>query len=228
MQLGIERTLASVENARKGALNRLECRPERCVFFDIAPFILMLLDKYRFLQQQKLDAANVPELSARGVKIWKIPTTVFSDTILIWANDNPNDLDIFLTTCSVLIANSVQMGWPIRGGIAYGQCYLSRKLRIFVGPPIVDAYETEGSQEWIGAAFHQSCLEHTGLSNMIKNHDCVAKYNVPVKPSKAPLEYAIHWADRLYDAGQMIRQLMNSQLPEYHEKYQNTLLFIEE
>jgi len=120
------------------------------------------------------------------------------------------------------------MGWPIRGGIAYGRCYLNRKLRIFVGPPIVHAYEVEASQEWIGAAFYQSCLDHSRLSNIIKNHDCVKKYRVPVKHGRVPLEYAINWTDRLYDARQSIQELMDHQPIEHQQKYQNTLSFIDE
>jgi hypothetical protein len=186
----------------------------------------LLRDTYRRLQREKQWAARIPVLGRSGVQDWVVPTTIFSDTILMWADDSYEALDTLLATCSILIGNTVMMGWPVRGGIAYGQCVLDRRRRMFVGQPIVDAHETQESQEWVGAALHHSCLSHQSLSTVMQKHDSVRSYAVPVKPGAPGLDWAIHWGDRIPDAQAAIAQLSQGVGPSVRTKYDNTQAFL--
>jgi len=192
-------------------------RPQRAIvgMFDVLGFRSIVSDTnlqdlaagYSRLLRLKLGAAQIPVLHAGGVRTVVSPTTIFSDTILIWADTARSSLDAFLASVSVLIAESVTMGWPLRGGIAVGECILDRTSRVFLGTPIVDANETEKAQGWIGAAFHPSCFTKPALARFIQAHDCVRHYQVPVQGAGKPLEWAVHWGDRVYDARKVVAGL---------------------
>lgn len=154
-----------------------------------------LLDNYRRLVEQKRWAAQIPVLGPRGARQWRIGTTIFSDTILMWCDDNRTALDTFLAAAGVLVAAAIDAKWPLRGGIAYGEAVLSTRDRVFVGRAIVDAYLMEQSQQWVGAAFHPTCLEHATLAHFLTGHDAVTKYPVPTGKirSRIRTQYAVHW-----------------------------------
>jgi hypothetical protein len=187
-----------------------------------------LVGGYHRLQREKLQAATIPVLHAGGVQEWSIATTVFSDTLLVWAKTGALAVDTFLASVSVLVARSVAIGWPLRGGIAVGDCILDRKHRIFLGQPIVDAHDAESAQEWIGAAFHPSCFLDNALGQSIQQHDSVRPYHVPVKSGRAPLEWAVHWGDRVFDARDLVSKLQLACTdPNGHAKYPPTDAYLQ-
>ncbi len=154
-----------------------------------------VVERYRDLVRLKRLATRIPVIGPRRSRIDRVRTTVFSDTILIWCGDSATQLDSFLVACAALVASAIDAGWPLRGGIAYGDAFLRVEERIFVGRAIVDAYKMEQSQEWIGAAFHPTALAHPTLGKTIKEHDCVTHYAVPTGRSKERVasDYAVHW-----------------------------------
>jgi hypothetical protein len=185
-----------------------------------------LREMYLRLQREKVWAASIPVFGSSGTSEWVIATTIFSDTIVLWAQDTYESLDTLIATCSVLIGRSVLMGWPLRGGVAYGECILDRRRRVFIGKPMVNAYQTEQAQDWIGAAFHDSCLSHLRLGQVISTHDDVVHYSVPTKVGKPALEWAIRWGQRIADPEQAIAGLSQGAPSSVQVKYANTLAFL--
>ncbi len=118
---------------------------------------------------------------------------IFSDTILLWCDDNWDAVQTLIDAVAITIADGIDSGWPIRGGVAYGSCVIDQNTSTFVGQPIIDAYFTEQSQLWVGAALHPSVINHPILGRRIIELDNVIRYAVPVKNSPQQLDYAIHW-----------------------------------
>lgn len=205
------------------------------VFLDVLGFrqivqerpLDQLNEEYRELLKLKRHAGVVPVLSIQGVDRWRSPSAVFSDTIVFWADATPEGADSLLTTCSVLIAEALQRGWPLRGAIAAGECVLDREERVFVGRPIVDAYLLEGAQEWVGASLHPSCLQHSRVGELMAANDNVRKYDVPMKGAYSHrIDHAVEWGSRILDWQEKLTALKNKAPASEACKYDNSLQFV--
>jgi hypothetical protein len=186
-----------------------------------------LVASYKRLLREKLEAAAIPVFGPGGLRTWRNATTIFSDTILLWAPDTPEALDTLLAASSVMLARFLEIGWPLRGGIARGEAVLDRQRRMFLGQPIVDAHDTETAQEWVGASFHSSCFARPESGRIIRNHDCVRLYSVPVKTGATKLDCAVHWADRVADPLSILLKMRSEAKDTRAQvKYDNTLSFV--
>ncbi len=98
---------------------------------------------------------------------------IFSDTILVWKDveilngDHDKVLKVgceeFKHICRglcLIMDFATQARIPLRGGIAFGETIINidGKNNEIIGQPIVNAYLVEEAQQWIGVAFHSSCL----------------------------------------------------------------------
>lgn len=148
----------------------------------------------------------------------KVPSiaTVFSDTILLWqdvdervAGWSQADLmrEWFGYVVQILMG-ALWLNHPMRVGIAFGRCEIDPRDRVFLGQPIVDAFQTEQAQAWVGGACHDSCRGGPGFDHVClgKLQDVylrrgpislVVEYPVPVKPEWAVrvphLDLACNW-----------------------------------
>jgi len=202
---------------REIAAHRDAPTPQRAfvALFDVLGFrerlrrqpLRVVLDDYRRLQLAKTESGAISVFTGRELQHWNVGTTVFSDTILLWADDDWEAAQSLISACAHLLAAATDMGMPLRGGVAYGECALDRVSRTFVGQPIVDAYLTEQAQNWVGAALHPSVTGHVSLGTSIRKLEEVLAYPVPVKRGSAPLEYAIHWCPYSHQGLQQINSL---------------------
>jgi hypothetical protein len=85
-----------------------------------------------------------------------------------------------------MVAAAVDVGWPLRGALAYGECVLDRDTRTFIGQPIIDAYKTEEIQQWIGASLHRSVHNHPSMGERILRLEDIVAYDVPPKRRSQP------------------------------------------
>lgn len=79
-----------------------------------------------------------------------------SDTIWIWCSYNTFCFPPFCDTCNTFICEVLDLGLPIRGGIAVGDLHMEKSTSTFLGKALVEAVEVEKSQDWIGASFGPS------------------------------------------------------------------------
>lgn len=114
------------------------------------------------------------------------PYLFVSDGILLWC-DEDGDADSFIRICTSLLGDSVRRGLPMRGAIAFGETIIDPPSSTYLGQPLVDAYLTEQSQEWVGAAIHPSAVD------ALAGHEDVAAYEVPTKPGTPDLRHALLW-----------------------------------
>lgn len=132
---------------------------------------------------------------------------VMSDSIIVWTNDiDNNSLKKLLAFTSVYISMTLTMGVPLRGAISKG--YISEinapmnniTQSCFVGTGIVNAYQLEGTQDWMGCIVDEECVKDipSNLLEQIKtNKDSfIVSYNVPIK-CKEGIElkktYVVNW-----------------------------------
>lgn len=226
---------------------------------DVLGFASLIRDPSMTLEQlatlyQKLldDAAGLLKYDVFSIYSDKPPRheakciehVVFSDTLLLWADALPNPPDpdeftrvsMFFECLGALIATSLQTRMPLRIGVAYGECYIDRERDVYLGAPIVDAYETEKAQEWIGGACHVTCETAPHFATIVAlGH--VVEYKIPLKPSSevTRLDKAIDWRANL-DA-QHIAAMLGRKIDELHrgptvkqtvkQKWDNTRVFLE-
>jgi hypothetical protein len=179
----------------------LEPQQAFIAFFDVLGFqsrlrqysLKELIAGYRRLAETKMQSGTIPILSKQGGAYRQVGSTIFSDSILFWCNDDWDAVQSLVTASAYLIAAAIDIDWPLRGGLAYGECVLDRETRTFVGQPIIDAYNTEQSQEWIGAGLHRSVIEHPSLGTRICRLEDVVDHDVPTKCCQPALRHAIHW-----------------------------------
>jgi hypothetical protein len=99
---------------------------------------------------------------------------VFSDSIVITSkNDEYNSLEAILAVCSKLFFSLTIWHIPIRGSISYGlyeRSKLQKSKNVFLaGPALVEAYDFEEKQNWLGLALCPSVVE--------KNFDLLEKWS---------------------------------------------------
>jgi hypothetical protein len=118
---------------------------------------------------------------------------VFSDTILMWAPAGET-MELLPGVLGQIMGRAMG-SMPLRAGLAFGECVIDPANELYVGQPIIDAYHTEQSQEWVGGAFHPSCWRRPGLRDALCRgyEGSAVQYPVPVKAGAEPLEYALNW-----------------------------------
>jgi hypothetical protein len=171
-----------------------------------------------------------------------VDRVVFSDSILMWSRTvNPHeavkDEDGRLSAAAAgagliwavrdMIQDSITRAMPLRVGIAFGACVIDPDRSIYLGPAIVDAYDAEQAQEWVGGACHPSCLSAPGFEGLTSPGP-IAQYPVPTKGEFA-LEWAIDWPETAsHEVGVKLREAAGHLVDERHRrKWKNALEFLD-
>ncbi|HEC39744.1 MAG: hypothetical protein Lokiarch_06470 [Candidatus Lokiarchaeum sp. GC14_75] len=137
---------------------------------------------------------------------------IFSDTILVWKDyeeSNGKEKEIkgncnlfreFNHGISMLLERALLKKIPLRGAIAFGKTIIQideeGQNHEIIGQPIVDSYLVGEAQDWVGIAFHSSCLPFIEQ----KCDPTVKKYPVPYNKEKLKLldngketDYSLEW-----------------------------------
>lgn len=139
---------------------------------------------------------------------------IMSDSIIIWTKDTSNEnLTKFISFTSIFIAMTFSLGVPLRGAISKG--YVSELITpvnnivqsCVVGTGIVNAYQLEGKQNWMGCIVDKSCFTNipdSVIDIMISSKlSSLAKYRVPIKKKNhknklvydAETNYVVNWTN---------------------------------
>lgn len=117
---------------------------------------------------------------------------IFSDSIIIYASAEIEDVfHNFLSKVARIIEKSIELGLPIKGAIAFGDCSVCMDDKPFVfGQPIIDAYVLEENVVLYGVVLHNS-VEEFAMSECI-NSQLVFDYRVPLKGGCSS-HYILNW-----------------------------------
>lgn len=135
----------------------------------------------------------------------------FSDTILIYTlKDNEECLKALLQAVAWLSFTTMFTGngTRIRSGIAYGEAFMDKKNSLYVGQPIVDAFNMEKQQAWAGGALTKEAINRLP-ANVRDGHFYdwpVLPYDVPIKTrdprkSEGLRTIAVDWTYGLHRRG---------------------------
>ncbi|MCC7091802.1 MAG: hypothetical protein IT524_07595 [Nitrosomonas sp.] len=147
----------------------------------------------------------------------KVGVAWFSDTVLFYTkNDTDEAVKELLSTVAWLVFETLQGGnTKVRGGLAYGEAYIDPLNALFVGQPIVDAYNLEKSQQWSGAALSSSAVNR--LPEMARSGQYadwwVKPYDVPLKNQKTLQTLAIDWTLGIHHPSWRVRWSKDHELP---------------
>lgn len=200
-----------------------DCRPgERFVAFcDVLGFRRLLerepvgkiAESYdamlREAEASCLMVRTYPSPTASIPKRYRAGSAVFSDTILLWSeptrsddNKSVDDSNSFIPYVASVFGVALKMGFPLRIGIAYGECVIDPSNDLYLGVPIIHSYEAEQMQDWVGIACHASCFNSPQSKNLcLELKDGwqlgpLIEYDIPLKPEfrdQASLKYSIDW-----------------------------------
>lgn len=120
--------------------------------------------------------------------------TIFSDSIILYSNNNNKSQFITLTdVCKKTVAKSIELGFPIKGAISCGKfTALSSEKQLYFGQPLIDAYELEESIVIYGVAIHhtaESMVEQ--LKGKIKEN--FYDIEVPLKQGAPTKHHILNW-----------------------------------
>ena len=117
----------------------------------------------------------------------------FSDTILFYTrHDDREAIRQLIHTVGWLLFETMMAGRLIRGGISFGEAYIDEEDAVFVGKPIVEAYQLEKKQQWAGVALTDAAVERIpeqARSGHLSDW-WVTPYDVPLKALRT---LAINW-----------------------------------
>lgn len=125
---------------------------------------------------------------------------LFSDSIILISNDASGH------SCLKLLV----YGWrlmqfflsakiPLRGGISFGEIFLNLEKNIILGKTLIDAYDLQEKQDWIGASIEKSVEKaYPNLFKIIKNPKNVLNplfflYDVPFKTGETQKMHTLNW-----------------------------------
>ena len=134
---------------------------------------------------------SINRLHEHSKKYDRVEYRVFSDTFLIYTSGiNENCFLSMLAACDFLFIAAVKHSLPIRGTITSGPLIVSGGVEI--GKPIVDAYESEQKQEWIGCWISDDCASIIDMDQYLENKSIV-KYEIPLKDGEIRTCFAFNW-----------------------------------
>ncbi len=167
-----------------------------------------------------------------GAGYLALDKTFFSDTFLIWSDYDAFKLPAFCQMCSDFFCQSMELGLPIRGGIAVGTAHMDSKTGIFMGLPLVEAARAETAQDWLGISFGASfaCEPYNRFTDVRTVLPCKFHHKrEPKYDGLLPgivLDWPRHWRQsRKTDVRPVVRAMNLS--PSVSRYYENALRFVE-
>lgn len=157
----------------------------------------------------------------------------FSDTILLWTPFEEVSFPFFVTICSELMIDAIDIGLSLRGAITIGDAIMDRTKGIFMGEPIIEAARLEKAQNWIGVTFGSS-FNKIGLNEaMINFTDIQLNYLSQMKEGYEKLNsrVVLDWARKMRELNktELIKSKLTTAMNSTDKKsyYENTFAFFD-
>jgi hypothetical protein len=135
---------------------------------------------------------------------------LFSDSVLLVSKDDSlGSVEYLLWGVQSVVSNALLNGIPIKGAIAHGEQTASFIKSLYVGRPLIDAWELQNELVLYGVILHHTMeryLTDTGFMNELKGVR-VFRYSAPMK--QGPVNhYLVDWAG-LPDVDRKIEALLS-------------------
>jgi hypothetical protein len=171
---------------------------------------------------------------AAAFGLFDVGQDYFSDTILFWCSYSSFH---FFPFCGVLLdffCDVLELGIPLRGGIAVGETHIDEATRSYIGDPINEAAAVEQAQNWIGISFGPSFAIHP--YNNLFEAEQVLVYRRHRKTDRADLipgavlDWPRRWRETRQKPAIAILQQMNTdqKFTSYYEITESFVRFSED
>ncbi len=157
---------------------------------------------------------------------------IFSDSLIFYSMDNTYTsclkLLVFVWRLSQYLLASK---YPVRGGISFGEFYTNPNKGILLGKALIDSYDLERMQNWIGIALDEKIIDaFDELRQMFgdpKNYlsHFFPIYPVPMKNQRSKECRVINWRKNIIIEKGTKKIFAETKDKDILEKIDNTLAF---
>lgn len=118
----------------------------------------------------------------------------FSDTFILFSKDIPPDIpDVSMEDLLPRFFHSVKMlflrflyhGYPLRGGIDYGEFIVDPEENVFLGNALINSYKMSERHKWAGISLTPICSKfirkYKNQNNLLIEHNVLSKDNTSEK-----------------------------------------------
>lgn len=124
----------------------------------------------------------------------------YADTFLIYTNElSDTGFEALIAACHFMFLAAISYSLPIRGATACGEFYVSEDL--ITGKPIIEAYEQERKQDWIGCWITDGCIDKISREarQAFLNNGEIVEYPIPFKDDAVKEVYAYNWIHHIFN-----------------------------
>lgn len=166
----------------------------------------------------------------------------FSDTILLYTrNDTDMCIQALTSTLSWLVfASLFNENARIRCGVSYGPAVIDPENSVYIGDPIVEAFELEKQQQWVGGAYSEKA--YSRIPDIARQGQdpmwWIVPYDVPLKNGNSSRLLAVDWTWGIHKADTLLFNFSQERaepseedwksLPDICMKWKNTRKFHED
>ena len=146
--------------------------------------------------KERIYELSIEIISSGHVIKDRVKTFIFSDTIIIFTlSDLPEDLYSILILSSELFSNSLHRCVPLRGGIAHGDFFFNLDLGLFLGVPLVNAYQIGEEAQWAGITVDKYVFQKSKSIPLktAENTHPIIEWDIPLKNQKSKRGYVLNW-----------------------------------
>jgi hypothetical protein len=112
-----------------------------------------------------------------------------SDTLFVKGGSDSEDLKTLIEFSKCILEKGIELDFPVRGGIAYGNAVLDKEKDLAYGDGLVKAYDLADRSDWIG-----TCCEHDlPQVQCLWDFDLIFVYPVPMKDEIVTFVPAVSW-----------------------------------
>jgi hypothetical protein len=120
----------------------------------------------------------------------------YADTFLIYTNEiSDTGFQTIMHACRGMFEAAICFALPIRGTVTCGEFYACEDM--LTGKPLLEAFEKEKAQDWIGCWISDVCFEKISDEEKLRceKDKIIARYAIPFKNRTVKEVYAYNWAD---------------------------------
>lgn len=157
----------------------------------------------------------------------------FSDTFILYTNSGSDrDFSIIEQSSRLFFLELVRREIPVRGALTYGPLYANKKLNVFIGEGLIDAYRYGEGQDWLGFVLTPLAVAHLdkiGLpATQRLNYWEVKEQNILKSGLEGPVYAVSFWGSHPERNPYLtpLRKMMAKADGVHAKKYENTIAFI--
>ena len=171
--------------------------------------------------------------SVGNLEVKGISYSWFSDTFIVFSRGSTEEeFHVIEKIASDFFGKLIIQGIPVRGSLTYGELYSQKQKNIFLGKALIDAYEYGERQQWLGFILTPMVYDYFNKSNPyfwrkhIENNYRDVSCEKSITHKACNNVYAFTFNDKRAEYLQSISIMKEKSGVTFHNKYDNTLSFV--